>query len=90
MSVVECGLETGRTHQIRRHAAGAGTPVVGDRRHGGAAGRLWPRLALHAVQLRLSHPMSDDPLVVDSPIPADLVELFDRVHGRLAADGEAP
>jgi 23S rRNA pseudouridine1911/1915/1917 synthase len=87
MSVVECGLDTGRTHQIRRHASSAGTPVVGDRRHGGAAGRLWPRLALHAVQLRLAHPMSEEALVVESPIPADLVELFDRVHGRVAVDG---
>jgi 23S rRNA pseudouridine1911/1915/1917 synthase len=76
MSVLECRLETGRTHQIRRHAAGAGTPVVGDRKHGGAAGRIWPRLALHAAALELEHPMSGQTLRVESPIPADLAELF--------------
>ena len=84
MSVLRCGLESGRTHQIRRHAAGAGTPVVGDRRHGGAAGRLWPRLALHAVSLRLDHPTTGEGMVVESPIPSDLSELFDRVFGSSA------
>ena len=76
MSVLECTLETGRTHQIRRHAATAGTPVVGDRRHGGAAGRIWPRLALHAAALEFAHPVSEDTVRVESPIPADLTELF--------------
>jgi len=76
MSVLECTLETGRTHQIRRHAAEARTPVVGDRRHGGAAGRIWPRLALHAVALQLVHPITDTSLRVESPIPADLTALF--------------
>lgn len=91
MSVLQCGLESGRTHQIRRHAAGAGTPIVGDRRHGGAAGRLWPRLALHAVSLRLDHPTTGEGMVVESPIPGDLNELFDRVLGRSAeaSDPEA-
>lgn len=76
MAVLECTLDTGRTHQIRRHAATAGTPIVGDRRHGGAAGRIWPRLALHAVALELSHPVTDEPVRVESPVPPDLVELF--------------
>ncbi|NOY24891.1 MAG: RluA family pseudouridine synthase, partial [Oligoflexia bacterium] len=51
MSTLACTLQTGRTHQIRRHAADAGHPIIGDRRHGGAAGRAWPRLALHAWRL---------------------------------------
>lgn len=76
MSVLECRLDTGRTHQIRRHAATAGTPVVGDRRHGGAAGRLWPRLALHAAALELAHPITGETLRVDSPLPPDLTGLF--------------
>lgn len=76
MSVLECTLGTGRTHQIRRHAASAGTPVVGDRRHGGAAGRIWPRLALHACSLAFVHPITEDAMRVESPLPADLIELF--------------
>lgn len=65
-------LETGRTHQIRRHGADAGHPLLGDRRYGGAAGRLAPRLALHAVGLALKHPMRDEQVVVVGPIPDDL------------------
>lgn len=71
-SLLSCTLETGRTHQIRRHAAQAGHPILGDRRHGGAAGRAWPRLALHAVELRLPHPVTDELLVVEAPVPDDL------------------
>lgn len=78
MAVLQCELETGRTHQIRRHAAMAGHPIIGDRRHGGAAGRAWPRLALHAWRLRLPHPQSGEPLSVEAPPPADLVELLAR------------
>ena len=82
LSLLECTLETGRTHQIRRHAAGAGVPIVGDRRHGSAAGRLWPRLALHAVGLSLTHPRSGEALEVESPVPADLQELVEScAHG---------
>ncbi len=76
LSLIACRLETGRTHQIRVHAALAGHPVLGDVRHGGAAGRLWPRLALHAAYLRFEHPATGEPVEVESPIPADLAELF--------------
>jgi 23S rRNA pseudouridine1911/1915/1917 synthase len=76
MSLIEARLETGRTHQIRIHAAGAGHPVIGDRRHGGRAGRLWPRLALHAVFLGFSHPRDRSPLRVWAPPPSDLTLLL--------------
>jgi 23S rRNA-/tRNA-specific pseudouridylate synthase len=82
ISIVEASLETGRTHQIRRHAVEHGHPVLGDRRHGGAAGRIWPRLALHAEHLALDHPISGEPLVIQSPLPPDLMELWDRVLRR--------
>jgi 23S rRNA pseudouridine1911/1915/1917 synthase len=75
-SFLRCTLETGRTHQIRQHALAAGTPVVGDRRYGGAAGRAWPRLALHAAVLRFPHPRTGVPVQVLSPLPADLCALF--------------
>ena len=84
MSVVEVHLETGRTHQIRRHAALAGHPIIGDRRHGGVAGRLWPRLALHAAGLSLRHPLSGADLKVSSELPEDLLELVQPLAPALA------
>ena len=69
-------LHTGRTHQIRKHAAMAGVPICGDRRYGAEAGRRWPRLALHAHQLSLTHPATGELLTVTSPVPDDLVELW--------------
>ncbi len=76
MALLEVRIETGRTHQIRRHAAMAGHPILGDRRHGGVAGGLWTRLALHAVSLQLTHPISGRLLRVSSPLPPDLVGLM--------------
>ena len=76
LSLLELRLETGRTHQIRRHTAQAGFPIVGDRRYGGSAGRLWDRLALHASSLSLNHPVSGERLQLSCPIPEDLIELF--------------
>lgn len=78
LSWLGCALHTGRTHQIRLHAEAAGHPLLGDRRHGGAAGRLWPRLALHAARLALRHPRGGGPLEVEDPLPDDLVSLWDR------------
>lgn len=75
ISALRVRLETGRTHQIRRHAALAGHPVIGDRRHGGAAGSLCPRLALHAEGLRFTHPVSGEPLELHSPAPPPLDRL---------------
>lgn len=81
MSLVEVALKTGRTHQIRKHAAEAGHPVVGDRRYGGYAARAWSRLALHAWKLRFWHPVSRQRIQVLSPIPLDLQDLVLRVGG---------
>jgi len=78
MSVLRCWLETGRTHQIRRHAAEAGHPVLGDRRHGGAAGRAWKRLALHATDLALTHPVTGSLIAFEAPPPDDLAPLLAR------------
>ncbi len=78
MSVLEARLHSGRTHQIRRHAAGAGHPVIGDRRHGGAAGRGWRRLALHAWRLHLPHPVQPRSLSCEAPPGPDLLPLLRR------------
>ena len=89
MSLIEASLETGRTHQIRVHAAEAGHPIVGDRRHGGSAGGLWPRLALHAAQLKFDHPASGEAITVSAPIPADLQGLWEQLAPQCSPDSEA-
>lgn len=83
MSLLEVRIETGRTHQIRRHAAMAGHPILGDKRHGGIAGGLWTRLALHAVSLEFNHPISGETLRVSSPVPPDLAQLMHPLHPSL-------
>lgn len=58
LTEIACTLHTGRTHQIRIHAAMAGTPLAGDRRYGGDAARPWDRIGLHAHTLGLVHPLT--------------------------------
>lgn len=72
---------TGRKHQLRIHAALAGTPLVGDPRYGGEAMRRWPRLALHATALGLEHPVTGAALTVEAPLPADLEGLWRDATG---------
>jgi 23S rRNA pseudouridine1911/1915/1917 synthase len=69
-------IETGRTHQIRRHLAGVRHPVIGDRQYGMKSARD-PRMQeiarqmLHATDLELPHPMKPGKLRAHSPLPAD-------------------
>ncbi len=95
-TVVQCRLETGRTHQIRIHLSEAGHPLCGDRVYRGPfpparetptgipdkSGA--PRVALHAADLGLTHPISGERLRFGMPLPRDLVELIDRLRGRPA------
>ncbi len=68
-TLVEATLETGRTHQIRAHAAAGGHPIVGDARYGGPPSPEG-RLHLHAVRLAFEHPVTGRPVEIDSPPPA--------------------
>jgi 23S rRNA pseudouridine1911/1915/1917 synthase len=78
-SLVECSLETGRTHQIRVHLASIGHPVVGDAVYGGARSALSaPRPMLHAYQLELEHPFTGERLEFSVPVPVDVAEVLDR------------
>jgi 23S rRNA pseudouridine1911/1915/1917 synthase len=79
-------IETGRTHQIRRHLAAIRHPVLGDREHGVKFARdprllTIPRQMLHASGLELPHPMaSGKTFKAHSPLPADFrrcLKLFD-------------
>lgn len=77
---LSCALETGRTHQIRVHLRSIGHPVVGDQRYEGARQSLpVHRPFLHAERLELAHPLSGEPLVLESPLPSDLVEVLGRL-----------
>lgn len=77
-SLVECKLETGRTHQIRVHFRHAGHPLVGDGLYGGDP-TLFPRQALHAFTIQFQHPMDGRQMQIDAPIPSDLQRLFVRL-----------
>jgi 23S rRNA pseudouridine1911/1915/1917 synthase len=88
-ALLNCRLETGRTHQIRVHLAAIGHPLIGDRTYGAgfltkaatlpeparsiAAG--FPRQALHAFLLAFEHPESGEEMRFESPLPADMAKL---------------
>lgn len=80
VTLLDCTLETGRTHQIRVHLSSIGHPVVGDDRYGGARQSLpVSRPLLHAAHLEIDHPVTGDHLVFDAPLPADFRAVLDRL-----------
>ncbi|HET7754958.1 MAG TPA: RluA family pseudouridine synthase [Anaeromyxobacteraceae bacterium] len=86
-SLLAVRIETGRTHQIRRHLQAVGHAVAGDRRYGDFA---WNRLAkqrwglarmfLHAWRLELPHPITGRPLRLEAPLPPELLEALQRAN----------
>jgi 23S rRNA pseudouridine1911/1915/1917 synthase len=79
-TLVRVRLETGRTHQIRIHAAHLGHPVLGDPAYGRVTDFDPPRLALHATRLGFPHPHTGEPLAFDSPWPADLTPWLEALE----------
>ncbi|HXT99025.1 MAG TPA: RluA family pseudouridine synthase [Polyangia bacterium] len=80
-TLLDCRLETGRTHQIRLHALGAGHPVIGDARYGTPFREApAPRMALHATTLGFAHPATGAPLSFTSPWPPDLAAWTERLR----------
>lgn len=86
-ALVECRLETGRTHQVRVHMASMGHPLIGDPVYG-RAGKTHDKLlkelqfhrqALHAVELGFTHPVTKRRLSFSSRMPPDMQELFNRL-----------
>jgi 23S rRNA pseudouridine1911/1915/1917 synthase len=99
-SLIQCNLETGRTHQIRVHLTHAGHPLVGDPLYGGglklprhatpalvATLRGFRRQALHAERLAFEHPVTGDTLSFSAAHPADMDALIDALRDDLAANG---
>jgi 23S rRNA pseudouridine1911/1915/1917 synthase len=80
LSLLRCRLVTGRRHQIRVHLAARGWPIVGDSLYGRPDPLLFPRQALHAWRVVLTHPVSGAPLRIDAPIPHDLADLLARAR----------
>lgn len=78
-ALVECVLDTGRTHQIRVHLASIGHPVVGDPTYGGARSSLSsPRPLLHAFRLGFIHPISGQEMSFVADMPADMSKIIAR------------
>ncbi len=88
-ALVECRLETGRTHQVRVHMASIGHPLLGDPVYGRTPPRLRPilsqlrfaRQALHAAVLGFIHPVTGAPLRFASTLPADMTGLLVELKG---------
>ncbi|MEJ1990821.1 MAG: RluA family pseudouridine synthase [Maritimibacter sp.] len=95
MALVDCWLETGRTHQIRVHMAHAGHSLIGDPTYGGrrklsvkalgeageAAARSFSRQALHAATLGFIHPVTGEAMRFEAPLPEDMAGLIAALRG---------
>jgi 23S rRNA pseudouridine1911/1915/1917 synthase len=87
-ALVECRLETGRTHQVRVHFASIGHPLLGDPAYGRTPKPLRPvletlgftRQALHAAELGFVHPVTGEMLRFGSALPQDMQELIDQLR----------
>ncbi len=76
-ALVSVRLETGRTHQIRVHLAAIGLPVLGDGVYGVSEPAL-RRQFLHAERLAFAHPVTDERVEVESPLPSELARYLER------------
>lgn len=94
-TLLQCNLETGRTHQIRVHMQHIGHGLAGDATYSGkprtfkakaddeqikSALQKFARQALHAARLALVHPQSGEPMSWEAPMPADMADLLDRLR----------
>ena len=71
MTLVECRLHSGRTHQIRVHLQHIGHPVLGDKVYGGRFSKVFQRQMLHAWKLGFEHPRTGERKNFEAPLPED-------------------
>ncbi|MCL4106701.1 UNVERIFIED_CONTAM: hypothetical protein GTU68_048145 [Idotea baltica] len=83
VSLVECQLETGRTHQIRVHMKYKNHPLFNDERYGGNK-VIIPRQALHAKSLGFIHPITKERLYFEIPLPDDMLEVLEKWRNYIA------
>ena len=95
-TLIECRLETGRTHQIRIHLSERGHPLCGDKVYGQPLFRAGepdtsgaPRLALCAVELGFVHPITGEPMHFEAPPPRDFTEFVARLRKKAAGGIDA-
>ncbi|HLA82187.1 MAG TPA: RluA family pseudouridine synthase, partial [Thermoleophilia bacterium] len=81
-TLVEVRLETGRTHQIRVHFLAIGHPVAGDPVYARRDTLGVKRQFLHSYRLAFAHPVTGESVCAESPLPADLAEVLQRLRGR--------
>lgn len=92
-SLIECRLETGRTHQVRVHMSSIGHGLLGDPTYGRTLTKLRPilaaqgfqRQALHAAELGFIHPISGEKVAFSSPLPEDMQTLLNTLRNRTSA-----
>ncbi|CAN5721897.1 RluA family pseudouridine synthase [soil metagenome] len=97
MSLVECALHSGRTHQIRVHLHHLGHPLMGDKLYAPKLAKDFPRQMLHAWRLGFTHPTSGEWQLCEAPLPEDFKAALERVGeekharagGRTRATGAA-
>lgn len=78
LSLVECRLHSGRTHQIRVHLHHIGHPVVGDKVYGRKTVEHHQRQMLHAWKLGFTHPLTNEWKTFEAPLPNDFVHLMEQ------------
>jgi 23S rRNA pseudouridine1911/1915/1917 synthase len=78
-TLVQCDLDTGRTHQIRVHLAALGHPVAGDELYGRRRPGDPERPMLHALRLRFRHPASGEQMTFESPPPSDFTAFWEHL-----------
>ena len=83
-TLVECRLETGRTHQIRVHMASIGHPVLGDPKYGPrkACPFAIKGQALHSMQLTLTHPRTRESMTFTAPLPEDMEKILRALRAK--------
>lgn len=85
-TLVECKLETGRTHQIRVHMNSIGHPLINDPKYGPKKSSSFAiqGQALHSLQLTLTHPVTKEEMTFTAPLPADMEKILTGLRNKRA------